>query len=276
MKALLMLPLLMVEVPARPVVRAVQRVTVSTQATQVHHLLRSLQKGTESPKDLSRRLQQSTRLAKKVLADQTFISVIKPGPVKSDDGKVFTLEGTSFIIPTVPEQRSCSAIQEDWQRLDKVYDMVNDLALELEEVYSHPEFCAPCADTVLTTLQETTEELESISTRLNQDGSRRVQIIWGPKAFLVDREQPRQDMRWESLIYYNIDGNSRAAGPQEALPVPDGLMIRPPLLQNGIQFQFETTAERACSPGLEIRFDGLIQTPAVRMQLILLSYPGKS
>lgn len=272
MKALLVLPLLMVDVPVRPVVRVVPRLSVSTEAAQVHHLLRSLRQGTESPKDLSRRLQQSTQVAKKVLADQMFLSVIKPRPVPSDDARVVTHEGTSFILPTAPEQRTCAAIQEDWQRLDQVYDMVNDLALELEEVYSHPQFCAPCADTVLTTLEEATDELESISTRLNQDGTRLVKIIWGPKSFTRDR----QDMRWERLIYYNMDGNSRAAGPQEALPIPDGLMLRSPLAQNGVQFQFEISAERACSPGLEIRFDGMMQTPADLLRLILLSYPGKS
>jgi hypothetical protein len=267
MKALLMLPLLLADAPARPTARMLSQISVSQEATQVKRLLQSLQQETAPRKELALRLQQSTVMAKKVLADRLVIHDLKPRPVVSIHEKFLRLEGTSFIIPLTAEQRSCTAIRKDWQQLDEVYGLVNELALELEEVYSHPRFCAPCADTVLNTLQEATRELEDISTRLNQDGSRRVQIIWGPEAFSGDQ-------RWEKLIYYNIDGESRAAGPQEALPNPEGLLLRSPLVKHGIQFHREISAERACSPGLEIRFDGRLQSAANPMQLILFSYPG--
>ncbi|MDQ3233454.1 MAG: hypothetical protein M3Q07_16670, partial [Pseudobdellovibrionaceae bacterium] len=81
-------------------------------------------------------------------------------------------------------------------------------------------------------------------------------VIWGPQAFIEDRQEIYTGLTWDQLVYYNIDGDSQVADSQQGLPWPPGLIIRQPLLRNGIQFQLTTSAERACSPGFEARLDG--------------------
>jgi hypothetical protein len=181
----------------------------------------------------------------------------KPLRVPSKDPLVLMITGEQFILPIFEGQRSCKAIQDDWRALDRVYQDVSKLALELQEVYDHPAFCAPCADRVVTTLNQATEELEGISMRLNADGSRQVMIVWGPQAFVQNREPMFMALSWDKLAYSNIDGDSQAGDATHPLPPLPGLSVRSPLLQKGIQFQTETTAERACSPAFEIRVDGL-------------------
>ncbi len=236
---------------------AAPRESVTAGVTKVQVLLRSIQEKPEIKKDLARTLRQTVSVSQKQLVRDQLQIVIKPGRPPGSDPQRFIINGERFVLPKIEGQRSCDAIQEDWRDLDRVYTMVNDLALELEEVFSAKEYCAPCVDTVLTTLREATEELESISSRLNTDGERMVLVVWGPEAFLENRKDVFTALTWDKLIYFNIDGDSRIGDAAHPLPPHPGLYIHTPLLQKGIQFQTDTTAERACSPGFEIRLDGL-------------------
>lgn len=252
-----LLPLLTLILTSSQVQAAVARESVIVQAARVQVLLRSLQDQPQISRDIALKLQPIVMTSQKQLAREQLSVVKKPIRLPSTDPMVLMIEGERFILPILEGQRSCEAIQEDWHALDRVYQEVSDLALELKEVYDHPEFCAPCADTVLTTLKQATEELEGVSTRLNADGSRQVMVVWGPEAFVQDREFMFMALSWDKLVYSNIDGDSHVGDATQPLPPLPGLSIRSPLLQNGIQFQIETTAERACSPGFEIRVDGL-------------------
>lgn len=237
--------------------RTAARESVTAQAARVQVLLRALQEDPQLKPELARNLRQTIISSRKQLAKDQLSVIIKPGRVPPEDPLILMIKGERFVLPKIEGQRSCEAIKEDWQALDLVYNEVNDLALELEEVYSHPQFCAPCADSVLATLKQATAELESISTRLGEDGERQVVVIWGPQAFVGNRKLMFTALNWDKLIYYNIDGDSRVGDVTQPLPPLPGLHIRPPILQTGIQFQTDITAERACSPGFEIRLDGL-------------------
>ncbi len=236
---------------------AAPRESVTTGVAKVQALLRSIQEKPEIKQDLARTLRQTVSISQKQLVRDQLQIVIKPGRLPGSDPQRFIINGERFVLPKIEGQRSCDAIQEDWRDLDRVYSMVNDLALELDEVFSTKEFCALCVDTLLTTLREATEELESISSRLNADGERMVLVVWGPEAFLENRQDVFTTLNWDKLIYFNIDGDSRIGDATHPLPPHPGLYVHSPILQKGIQFQTDTTAERACSPGFEIRLDGL-------------------
>lgn len=236
---------------------AAPRESVTVQAAKVQNLMRSLQETAASKQDIAKTLRKTIGLSQRQLARDQLQIIIKPGALPDNDPQRIILNGQRFVLPKIEGQRSCEAIQEDWQDLDRVYTEVSELALELEEVFSTPQFCAPCADTVLTTLKQATAELESISSRLGADGERLVLVVWGPEAFIEKRQEIFTDLNWDKLIYYNIDGDSRVGDAAHPLPSLPGLNIRSPLLQKGVQFQTDTTAERACSPGFEIRLEGL-------------------
>lgn len=252
--------------------QALARESVTVQAARVQSLLQNLQVEPGVKPELAQSLRKTIVASQKQLAREQLSVVIKPGRIPTADPTLVTVEGLRFVLPKLNGQRRCEAIQEDWRALDRVYQEVSDLALELEEVYGTPEFCAPCADTVLRTLQEATEELEGISTRLNSDGERHVLVIWEPEDFLQGKPLGWTALNWDKLVYYNIDGDSRVGDASHPLPPLPGFSIRSPLLQNGLQFQTETTAERACSPGFEIRLDGIVRaTLPIREKLQTVS-----
>lgn len=248
--------LLLVSVPG-PVAKAVARESVTAQAARVQSLLSSIQKEPGIKRELAQNLRQTIVTNQKQLAREQLTAVLKPGRIPLPDPSLWVVQGHRFVLPKLAGQRRCEAIQKDWRDLDRVYQEVSELALELEEVYSTPQFCAPCADTVLTTLRQATEELEGISTRLNEDGDRQVLAVWEPESFVREGQSPFATLSWDKLVYYNIDGDSRVGDAAHPLPPLPGFSLRSPLLQNGIQFQTEATAERACSPGFELRLDGL-------------------
>lgn len=240
-----------------PKARAVARESVAVQASRVQSLLTSIQREPGVKLELAQSLRQTTVTSQKQLAREQLTAALKPGRLPLPDPSLMIVQGHRFVLPKLAGQRRCEAIQKDWRDLDRVYQEVSELALELEEVYSTPQFCAPCADTVLTTLKEATEELESISNRLNADGDRQILAVWDPEHFVREGQSPFATLSWDKLIYYNIDGDSRVGDATHPLPPLPGFSLRSPLLQNGIQFQTEATAERACSPGFEIRLDGI-------------------
>jgi hypothetical protein len=250
--------------------RAAARESVTAQAARVQVLLHAIQEGPQLKPELARNLRQTIVSSQKQLAKDQLSMIIKPGRVPPEDPLLLMIKGERFVLPKIEGQRSCEAIKEDWRALDLVYNEVNDLALQLEEVYSHPQLCAPCADSVLASLKQATEELESISTRLSEDGARQVVVIWGPQAFVENRKLIFTALNWDKLIYYNIDGDSRVGTVMQPLPPLPGLNIRSPILQKGIQFQTDSTAERACSPGFEIRLDGLAKgmIPVERLEVL--------
>lgn len=248
--------MLLVLIPG-PKAGAVARESVAAQASKVQTLLTSIQKEPGVRLELAQNLRQTIGTSQKQLAREQLTVVLKPGRLPLPDPSLLLVEGHRFVLPKLAGQRRCEAIQKDWRDLDLVYQEVSELALELEEVYSTPQFCAPCADTVLTTLKEATAELESISTRLNEDGDRQIVVIWDPEDFTRNGQSPYTSLNWDKLIYYNIDGDSRVGDAAHPLPPLPGFSLRSPLLQNGIQFQTEATAERACSPAFEIRLDAI-------------------
>lgn len=256
MRLLPCMMLLLVSIPG-PMAGAVARESVTAQAARVQSLLSSIQKEPGTRLELTQNLRQTIVTSQKQLAREQLAAVIKPGRIPGPDASLMVVQGHRFVLPKLAGQRRCEAIQQDWKDLDRVYQEVSELALELEEVYSTPQFCAPCADTVLITLKQATEELESISTRLNEDGNRQILATWDPENFVREGQSPFATLSWDKLIYYNIDGDSRVGDATHPLPPLPGFSLRSPLLQNGIQFQTEATAERACSPGFEIRLDGL-------------------
>jgi hypothetical protein len=236
---------------------AVARESVAAQASRVQTLLTAIQKDPGARVELTQNLRQTIVTSQKQLAREQLTAVLKPGRLPLPDPSLLLVQGHRFVLPKLAGQRRCEAIQKDWRDLDLVYQEVSELALELEEVYSTPQFCAPCADTVLTTLKEATAELESISTRLNEDGDRQIMAVWDPEDFTRNGQGPYATLSWDKLVYYNIDGDSRVGDAAHPLPPLPGFSLRSPLLQNGIQFQTEATAERACSPGFEIRLDAI-------------------
>lgn len=240
-----------------PEAGAVVRESVAAQASKVQTLLTSIQKEPGVRLELAQNLRQTIVTSQKQLAREQLAVVVKPGRLPLPDPSLLVVQGHRFVLPKLAGQRRCEAIQKDWRDLDLVYQEVSELALELEEVYSTPQFCAPCADTVLTTLKEATAELESISTRLNEDGDRQIMAVWDPEDFTRNGQGPYATLSWDKLIYYNIDGDSRVGDAAHPLPPLPGFSLRSPLLQNGIQLQTEATAERACSPAFEIRLDGI-------------------
>lgn len=248
--------MLLVSIPAAKA-SAVARESVAAQASRVQTLLTSIQREPGVKLELAQTLRQTIVTSQKQLAREQLTVVLKPGRLPVPDPSLLLVQGHRFVLPKLAGQRRCEAIQKDWQDLDRVYQEVSELALELEEVYSTPQFCAPCADTVLTTLKEATAELESISTRLNEDGDRQIVAVWDPEDFTRNGPGPYANLNWDKLIYYNIDGDSRVGDAAHPLPPLQGLSLRSPLLQNGIQFQTEATAERACSPGFELRLDAI-------------------
>lgn len=256
MRRLPCMMLLLVSIPG-PMARAVARESVTAQAARVQSLLTSIQKEPGVKLELAQNLRQTIVASQKQLAREQLTVVVKPGRIPLPDSSLMVVQGHRFVLPKHAGQRRCEAIQKDWQDLYQVYKEVSELAMELEEVYSTPQFCAPCADTVLTTLRQATEELESISTRLNEDGNRQILATWDSENFVRSGQGPFATLSWDKLIYYNIDGDSRVGDAAHPLPPLPGFSLRSPLLQNGIQFQTEATAERACSPGFEIRLDGL-------------------
>jgi hypothetical protein len=248
--------LLLVSIPG-PLARALPRESLKVQAAQVQTLLTSIQTEPGIRRELAQNLRQTIITSQKQLAREQLAIGLKPGRIPLPDPSLWVVQGHRYVLPKLSGQRPCEAIQKDWKDLDRVYQDVSELALELEEVYSTPQFCAPCADTVLTTLKQATEELESISKRLNEDGNRQVLSVWDSENFVRDGQTPFATLSWDKLIYYNIDGDSRVGDATHPLAPLPGFSLRSPLLQNGIQFQTEATAERACSPGFEIRLDGL-------------------
>ncbi|HYX35964.1 MAG TPA: hypothetical protein VE954_22920 [Oligoflexus sp.] len=250
--------------------RGAARETITSHADQVQSVLRSLQKTDRPHVDLSLQLKQTTASGLTLLTQHQKVKQVKLKPV---DTRVWVIQGETFVMPKAEGQRSCADIRQDWHQLDRVYAEVNGLAVELEEVYSQADFCAPCAQTVLQTLKEATLDLESISSRLHQDGDRLITVIWGPQAFIEDRQEIYTGLTWDQLVYYNIDGDSQVADSQQGLPWPPGLIIRQPLLRNGIQFQLTTSAERACSPGFEVRLDGTGLATVAPQRMI--SWPDK-
>lgn len=254
-----LLPRVMMLVLAIPSLHAapVVRESVTAQASRVQSLLSSLQREPGIKLELAQNLRQTIVTSQKQLAREQLTAALKPGRIPWPDPSLMVVQGLRFVLPKLAGQRRCEAIQKDWRDLDRVYQEVTELALELEEVYSTPQFCAPCADTVLITLKEATQELESISTRLNEDGERQILAIWDPEHFVWDGQSPFATLSWDKLVYSNIDGDSRLGDAAHPLPPLPGLSLRSPLLQNGIQLQTEATAERACSPSFEFRLDGL-------------------
>lgn len=256
MRLLPCMTMLLVSIPCSKA-SAVARESVTAQASRVQILLTSIQKEPEARLELTQNLRQTIVTSQKLLAREQLTAVLKPGRFPRPDPSLMVVQGLRFVLPKLTGQRRCEAIQKDWKDLDRVYQEVSELALELEEVYSTPQFCAPCADMVLSTLKEATEELEVISARLNEDGDRQILAIWEPEDFVRHGQSPFATLSWDKLTYYNIDGDSRVGDAIHPLPPLPGFSLRSPLLQYGIQFQTEATAERACSPAFEIRLDGL-------------------
>jgi hypothetical protein len=239
-----------------PKASAVARESLAAQALQLQNLLTSIQREPGVKLELAQNLRQTIVTSQKHLAREQLALVLKPGRLPLPDPSLTVVVGLRFVLPKLPGQRRCESIQKDWKDLDRVYQEVSELALELEEAYSTTQFCAPCADKVLTTLKEATDELENISNRLNADGDRQILALWEPEDFVREGQSPFATLSWDKLIYYNIDGDSCVGDATHPLPPLPGFSLRSPLLQYGIQFQTEAAAERACSPGFEIRLDG--------------------
>ncbi len=248
-------------------IQAESRPLITQNVKDIHRIILKAQDRKQVSPELIQSLLTSTTAARRVIDSRLYLDLTIPVPSPNPSGELVIVYGQSSVVPSVgASTRDCQEIRDNWLMLDEVYQAVNQLAASLQKAYAGTKVCEPCIDRILAAMTDSSQKLEYLEQNLSQDGNRIMTVVWSKEQFQdfvkptipggTPIGLPQARLLWEKLSYYNVDGDSHVAGPNQSLTYPGALFIASrPDLKDSI-FRYETSAERACSPTLDIRFDG--------------------